>query len=138
MALSRIFIDTGVFFAAELPRDQFYRSSREAWNELLDTTVKLYSSEAVFQETAMLLHYRTGPESAIRWTELQMQSQLIIWLPVDAQVRKAALPWMKKFADQAVSFVDATSFALMRRENIRHVFGYDRHFVAAGFRLWPE
>jgi len=25
----------------------------------------------------------------------------------------------------------------MRRENIRHVFGFDRHFVAAGFRLWP-
>ncbi len=138
MALSRIFIDTGAFFAAELPRDQFYRRSREAWNEISDSTIKLYSSEAVFQETAMLLHYRTGPESAIRWVELQMQSQSIIWLPVEAQVRRATLPWMRKFADQAVSFVDATSFAFMRRENIRHVFGFDRHFIRAGFRLWPE
>ena len=86
----------------------------------------------------MLLHYRTGPESAIRWIELQMQSTSIIWLPIDVQVRRAALPWIKKFADQTVSFVDATSFVLMRRENIRHVFSFDRHFAAAGFRLWPD
>ncbi len=85
----------------------------------------------------MLLHYRTGPASAIRWIELQMQSKSIIWLSVDAQVRIATLPWMKKIADQAVSFVDATSFVLMRREKIRHVFSFDRHFATAGFRMWP-
>jgi predicted nucleic acid-binding protein len=138
MALSRVFIDTGAFFAAELPRDQFYLRSRQTWNELSDSSIKLYSSDAIFQETAMLLHYRAGPESAIRWIELQMQSASIIWLPIDAQIQKAALPWLKKFADQAVSFVDATSFVLMRRENIRHVFSFDRHFAAAGFRLWPD
>ena len=137
MAVSGIFIDTSAFFAAEVPRDQFYQRSRQRWNELSGTAIRLYSSDAIFQETAMLLHYRSGPSSAIRWIELQMQSELIIWLPINAQVQKAALPWMKKFADQAVSFVDATSFVLMRRENIRHVFTFDRHFAAAGFRLWP-
>ena len=137
MALSRIFIDTGAFVAACLPRDQFYQRSRQAWNELSGTAIRLYSSDAIFQETAMLLHYRSGPSSAIRWIELQMQSESIIWLPIDAEVQKSTLPWMKKYADQAVSFVDATSFALMRRENIRHVFTFDRHFAAAGFRLWP-
>ena len=92
----------------------------------------------LFQETMVFLHHRAGPESAIRWAEAHLQSKLISWLPVEAQARKSALPWMKKFADQAVSFVDATSFVLMRRENIRHVFSFDRHFAAAGFRLWPD
>ena len=137
MALSRIFIDTGAFFAAEVSRDQFYQRSRQMWNELLDPAITIYSSDAIFQETNMLLHYRTGPASSIRWIELQMQSNSIIWLPVDAQVRRAALPWMKKFSDRSVSFVDATSFVLMRRENIRHVFSFDRHFSVARFRLWP-
>jgi predicted nucleic acid-binding protein len=45
---------------------------------------------------------------------------------------------MRKFADRTVSFVDATSFVLMRQENIRHVFSFDRHFTIAGFRLWPD
>ena len=77
-----------------------------------------------------------SPDSGVVNTPLRW-TLTIIWLPVDAQVQRAALPWMKKFADQGVSFVDATSFALMRRENIRHVFSFDRHFATAGFRLWP-
>ena len=138
MAVTRLFIDTGALVATNLPRDQFYQRSREAWSQLSDSTVRLYSSDAVFQETMVLLHHRTGPGSAIRWAEVHLQSKLISWLPVDVQVRKASLPWMKKFADQAVSFVDATSFVFMRQENIRHVFGFDRHFVTAGFKLWPD
>ena len=86
----------------------------------------------------MLLHNKAGASLAIRWIELQMQSKAITWLAVDAQVRRSALPWMKKFADQGVSFVDATSFVFMRREKIQHVFGFDRHFVVAGFRLRPD
>jgi hypothetical protein len=27
---------------------------------------------------------------------------------------------------------------LSPRERVRDVFGFDSHFVAAGFRLWPE
>jgi predicted nucleic acid-binding protein len=137
MEVSRLFIDTGAFVATELPRDQYYQQSRQAWPQLSGSAIRLYSSDAVFQETMVFLHHRAGPESAISWAEAHLQSKLISWLPVDAQVRRSALPWMKKFADQGVSFVDATSFVLIRRENIRHVFGFDRLFVAAGFRLWP-
>jgi len=138
MALSRIFIDTGALVATNLPRDQFYRRSRKAWTQLADSSIRLYSSDAVFQETMALLHIRAGPGFAIRWAEAHLQGKVISWLPVDTQVRRSALPWMKKFSDQAVSFVDATSFVLMRRENIRQVFGFDRHFPDAGFRLWPD
>ena len=138
MAVTRLFIDTGAFVATELPRDQYYQQSRQSWTQLSDSAIRLYSSEAVFQEVMMLLHHRGGVEFAIRWAEDHLQGNVITWLPIDAQVRRSALPWMKKFAGQAVSFVDATSFVLMRRENIRRVFGFDRHFVAAGFRLWPD
>jgi predicted nucleic acid-binding protein len=85
----------------------------------------------------VLLHHRGGTEFAIRWAEAHLEGKVISWLPINAPVRRSALPWMKKFADQAVSFVDATSFVLMRQESIRHVFSFDRHFAAAGFRLWP-
>jgi predicted nucleic acid-binding protein len=137
MALRLIFIDTGAFVATDLSRDQFYQRSRQIWDQLEDSDVRLYSSDAVFQETMGLLHARGGSDFAIRWAEIHFRGELITWLPVDAPARQAALPWMKKYADQGVSFVDATSFVLMRRENIRHVFGFDRHFAAAGFRLWP-
>jgi predicted nucleic acid-binding protein len=138
MEIARLFIDTGALVGAALPRDQYHQQSREAWEQLSNLSLRLYSSDAVFQETMVFLHHRAGPESAIDWAEAHIESKLISWLPVDAQARRSALPWMKKFADRAVSFVDATSFVLLRRENIRHVFSFDHHFVAVGFRLWPN
>jgi len=45
---------------------------------------------------------------------------------------------MSKFADQGVSFTDCLSFRLMKRHRIRSVFGFDHHFTAAGFRVWPD
>jgi predicted nucleic acid-binding protein len=35
-----------------------------------------------------------------------------------------------------VSFTDDMSFAIMHREGIKQVFGFDRLFEYAGFRLW--
>jgi predicted nucleic acid-binding protein len=50
----------------------------------------------------------------------------------------SAFVQMRKFADQAVPFTDCVSFVLMKKGRVRDVFGFDNHFVAAGFRLWPE
>jgi len=33
---------------------------------------------------------------------------------------------------------DCLSFALMRREGIGAVFGFDHHFERAGFEMWPR
>ena len=46
--------------------------------------------------------------------------------------------FMRKYADQAVSFTDCESIVLMKRRGIKHIFGFDRHFEAAYFRLWPS
>jgi predicted nucleic acid-binding protein len=46
-----------------------------------------------------------------------------------------ALRWMRKYADQRVTFVDCVSFALMRRHRIRAAFTFDRHFKQAGFEV---
>ena len=138
MEVGSLFIDTGAFVATNLSRDQYHQQSRQAWPQLSDPTFRLYSSDAVFQETMALLHHQAGVESAIRWAEDHFQGNVISWLPVDGQVQKAALPWMKKYADQSVSFVDATSLVLMRQEKIKHVFSFDHHFTSAGFRQWPE
>ena len=137
MEVGSLFIDTGAFVATNLSRDQYHQQSRQAWPQLSDPTFRLYSSDAVFQETMVFLSHRGGTGLAIDWAEAHIESKSITWLPLTTQVQRASLPWMKKFADQEVSFVDATSFVLMRRENIRHVFTFDRHFAAAGFRLWP-
>jgi predicted nucleic acid-binding protein len=64
MEVSRIFIDTGAFVGPALPRDQFHEQSARAWAQLSGLTIRLFSSDAVFQETMGFLH-RAGTDFAI-------------------------------------------------------------------------
>ena len=71
------------------------------------------------------------------WARDHLASQEIIWLSATREDWHASLRWLEKFADQKLSFTDALSFTLMRREGLSTVFGFDRHFESAGFELWP-
>lgn len=42
---------------------------------------------------------------------------------------------LEQFADQDFSYVDATSFVVMRRLRVNSAFAYDHHFSKAGFAL---
>ncbi|HET9849642.1 MAG TPA: hypothetical protein VFR68_13925 [Candidatus Dormibacteraeota bacterium] len=54
--------------------------------------------------------------------------------PIDDIVETAALRWLGRQDEREYSFVDATSFALMRSLRIRDALGFDGDFTAAGFR----
>jgi predicted nucleic acid-binding protein len=46
---------------------------------------------------------------------------------------------LHRFAEHPFSFVDGTSFALMRQQRIRYAFAFDAHFATAGFvRIPPD
>jgi predicted nucleic acid-binding protein len=42
---------------------------------------------------------------------------------------------LAQFADQDFSFVDATSFVVMRQLGLPTAFAFDHHFLVAGYRL---
>ncbi len=42
---------------------------------------------------------------------------------------------MRKFAEHGVSFTDCVSIALLKKEGTKDVFGFDRHFEYADFRI---
>lgn len=44
-----------------------------------------------------------------------------------------ALTWLRQHDEREYSFVDATSFAVMRRRRLRDAFAFDGDFAAAGF-----
>jgi predicted nucleic acid-binding protein len=52
---------------------------------------------------------------------------------VDEQVEDEAWRWLQRHDERPYSFVDATSFALMRRRRLREAFAFDGDFSAAGF-----
>ena len=65
------------------------------------------------------------------------QTNLLTMAWVTLQIQNEAWTYFEKFDDQDVSFCDCSSFALARARSVDYVFGFDSHFVLAGFELRP-
>ena len=135
---SSIFIDTGAFLAWELRRDQHHEHARDGWETLANSTVRLFTSEHVIDETLTLLARRAGYAHAARRGKDYLQGHTLRILQSTPDDLERAIGIMEKYADQQVSYTDCISFSLMKREKLRSVFGFGRHFTTAGFRLWNQ
>lgn len=136
--MKALFVDTGAFVAKEIANDQHHSAAGKGWNELSGGSKRIYSSEHVFDESLTLIARRSTPAWAADWGSDALDCAEIEWLSPTLQELRQGVNLMRKYADQRVSFTDCLSFILMKRIGIRDVFGFDRHFNAAGFRLWPE
>ena len=52
---------------------------------------------------------------------------------VEPEVEADAWAWLREHDERPYSFVDATSFVLMRKLRIREALAFDGDFAAAGF-----
>jgi predicted nucleic acid-binding protein len=132
-----IFVDTGAFLARHLARDQHHRRSVAAWQELPRRDWRVHTSNFVLDETFTLLGRWVSHAFAADRAEAILTSSYLEILRPDSRDELEALELFRKFADQKVSYTDCISFALMRRFGIVQAFAFDRHFVQAGFDLWP-
>jgi uncharacterized protein len=133
-----IFVDTGAFYARHARHDQHHAAALEAWEELERRSERCVTSNFVVAETLTLLARRTSYSfAAERGGSLYASGQIRMLRP-DREDEVAALETFAKLADQRVSFTDCVSFALMRRNRVRRAFTFDRHFMAAGFQVWPR
>ena len=130
-----IFVDTGALLARYLRQDQYHRLATETWQRLEQTP--LVTSNFVLDETLTLLGRRASYAfAAERFHSIYASNAFTILRPALAD-ELAAVKLFTKYADQRVSFTDALSFVLMRKQGIRQVFSFDQHFSYAGFKLIP-
>jgi predicted nucleic acid-binding protein len=130
-----IFVDTGAFLARYLARDQHHEDAVRAWKRAREE--RLFTSNLVLAETFTLLARWAGGSFAAERAMSILQSERMAILRPGAAEELEAVPGLEKYADQRVSFTDCVSFVLMRKQGVQRAFSFDRHFVAAGFRLWP-
>jgi uncharacterized protein len=125
-----IFIDTGAFLAYYRENDQYHQKARARWRAL---GVQAVTNNHVIDETATGLARLAGYEFACACVSAIFDTPKIEIVYSTSEDEREGLQWMRKYADQSVSFTDCVSFAIMRRLRIRTVFTFDRHFRLAGF-----
>lgn len=129
------FVDSGAILAKYLVRDQHHAEALRGWERAREE--RLFTSGLVLAETFTLLARWAGGAFAAERARSLLQSERMGILRAGLAEELEAVPLLEKYADQRVSFTDCVSFVLMRRHGIERAFAFDRHFVTAGFRLWP-
>ena len=131
-----IFIDTGAFVARYLVRDQYHARAVEAWRLL--HRHRIATTSHVLDEVFTLLGRRAGNAFAAERARRFLTSDALRLVRPKLDDELSAVELFESYGDQGISFTDALSFAVMRRLSIARAFTFDRHFVLAGFEIWPE
>ena len=129
-------VDTSALLALANPRDQYHRRATDLLARASASGVTWVSTMLVLAELHNLLlrHMDAGRASEI--IQAFIDDETFMWVDVTDVVVKAALnSWLIRFSDQPFSLTDAVSFEVMRREKLTVAFGFDQHFVVAGYRL---
>jgi predicted nucleic acid-binding protein len=84
-------------------------------------------------ETWTFLRRRDGHRIAVAFLDMLERSARARVLQIDEELEREALAWLRRHDERPYSFVDATSFALMRSLGIREALAFDGDFAAAGF-----
>jgi predicted nucleic acid-binding protein len=127
-----IFVDTSFWAAMRNRRDDHH----DAAVALLESQggEPFVTTNHVRGETWTFLRRRVGHASAVDFvTELERSAHLQIVF-VGPEIEDDAIRWLRRHDERPYSFVDATSFLVMRDLKIRDVLTFDSDFTAAGFR----
>jgi predicted nucleic acid-binding protein len=126
-----IFVDTSFWVALALPKDDRAAQARELVRRC--ETGELVTSNHVRGETWTLLRRRDSHRTATGFLDMLGRSPRIRVDWIDRALEQEALAWLRRHDERPYSFVDATSFALMRSLGIREALAFDGDFAAAGF-----
>ena len=126
-----IFVDSSFWIAEALPRDRRHEESlalAAAFASQPTTT-----SNLILGETWTFLRRRTGYRFAMRWLDTAEASRDLRTERIDEELEADAWTWLRVHDERPYSFVDATSFALMRKLRLTQALAFDGDFAAAGF-----
>lgn len=123
-------VDTSYLVALQLRRDANHADAATLWSKHRGP---LLLTNHVLGETWTFLRRRADHDAARRFVEAARSSKRLVHVRVDPDTEDDAWRWLLRRDERECSFVDATSFALMRRRRIREAFAFDGDFTAGGF-----
>lgn len=128
-----ILVDTSVFVASVATRDAHHSEAVALLRQ--HGAGGLVTTNHVRGETWTFLNRRYGHHTAVAFLEMLDVSRVIEVVTIGDELEHQALRWLRRHDEREYSFVDATSFALMRTTRGSRALTFDADFAAAGFAM---
>lgn len=129
------FADTSWWVAWVLPDDARH-SEALAMLEQLGRAEQVLTTNLVLGETWTFLRRKDSHRTALgfidRLDRLVYANKLVVHRVTEDQ-ESEAWAWLRRHDERSYSFVDATSFRVMRDRRLREALAFDHDFAAAGF-----
>lgn len=129
------FLDTSAILALFDADDPRHPAVDSAWQELVLSDEPLISSNYILVETLALVQRRLGMDAVQSVYRDIIPLLEIEWL--DEEVHQKAMTAFLQASRRRLSFVDCSSFEVMRKRGITRALTVDGHFKEHGFEQIP-
>lgn len=129
------FADTSWWAALVLPSDGRHRDAAEM-RKLIRGGERVLTTNLIVGETWTLLRRRANQIAAVGFldrVDVLVSAGKLSVHAVTGDEESRAWRWLRRHDERPYSFVDATSFEVMRARRLREVLAFDDDFAAAGF-----
>lgn len=127
-----VLADSGPLYAAVDPHDAHHQRALKELGQLSQREYRIVVSFPTAVEAYTLVLFRLGRTVAVRWIGEIAESVLVNPTPEDY---RQAVGRLGRYADQSITFFDATLAVLATRMGIP-VWTYDHHFDVMRIPVW--
>ncbi len=133
----KIYIDTSAWFSLMHQENKNHNNISFIYNSLLKNNNIIVTSNFVIGETYTLMRVKLEKSSnkPFDFLDLIKKSTKIKIVYINKEIEEKAIEILKKYTNHKFSYVDATSFALMKDRNIEYALTLDKHYATAGFMI---
>jgi uncharacterized protein len=126
-----LFVDTSFLAAYALGRDARHQDAMQLAAAHLRRP--LVTTNLILSELWTLLRNRLGHRETVEFLDRVNALATLRLERISEALEAESWEWLRAHDERLYSFVDATSFALMRRLRIQEALAFDGDFAAAGF-----
>jgi len=141
--MTDVFVDTWAWLALAMRDDEYHQAAKQQHSEFLTERRRYVTTDYVIGELITQLYREVDSVKAEAFVAAVFKAVYanIYTLECVSSARfEEAWQMRRRFSDKpTISFVNFTSFVVMRELNINDVFTGDKHFlqVNQGFRMLP-
>lgn len=132
-----LFVDTAGWVAMADADDRRGVAARIVRDRWLADGGWLLTTDYIVAETLTVLRVRLGVDAAEAWWLQISASQRLRWEMMDPARAEKARAIFFRYRDKSFSFVDCTSFVVMRELRVTQALTLDDHFRQMGFGVLP-